>query len=122
MNTTAILPFLQTILAIANICVLAYAFKNFLRKPHDTLEQRVDKCEQDIKDMKQSLFRGDGKFREQERALTVLIRATMALIEFEIQYCLTENKAPTKGLEKAKEALDEFISDNERRTYETDQR
>lgn len=111
MNITALLQFLQTILAVANICVLAYAFKNFINRPHDTLEQRVDKCEQDIKDIKQSLFRGDGKFKDQERALKVLIRATMALIEFEIQYCLTENKAPTKGLEKAKEALDEFIAD-----------
>ena len=102
---------LKVVLQIANIAVLGYALYKFLNKPHNSLEERVVKCECDIKEIKQSLFRGDSKFKEQERALTVLIRATMALIEFEIQYCLTENKAPTKGLEKAKEALDEFIAE-----------
>ncbi len=102
---------LKVVLQIANIAVLGYALYKFLNKPHNSLEARVDKCEQDIKDIKQSLFRGDGKFQEQERALRVLVRATMALIEFEIQYCLTEHKDMSKGLERAKEALDEFIAE-----------
>ena len=64
----------------------------------------------DFKDVKQSLFRGDGKFQEQERALKVIIRATLALVEFEMQYCLTENKPVSKGLEKAKESLDDYFA------------
>ena len=111
MNVTSILPFLQTIIAIANICVLGYAFKKFLNKPHDSLEERVVKCENDIKDIKQSLFRGDSKFQEMDRALKVLIRATIALVEFEMQYCLIEHKEMSKGLEKAKEALDEYMAE-----------
>ena len=108
---TTILPIMQLILAFGNICILFYGFKKFLNKPHDSLEERVNKCESDIKDVKQSLFRGDGKFQEQERALKVIIRATLALVEFEMQYCLTEHKEMSKGLEKAKEALDEFVAE-----------
>lgn len=111
MSVQTLLPILQMVLAFGNICVLGYALMNFLNKPHNTLESRVDKCEQDIKDIKQSLFRGDGKFQEMDRALKVLIRATMALVEFEMQYCMTEHKEMSKGLEKAKEALDEFIAE-----------
>ena len=75
------------------------------------INPRFTEGEQDVKDIKQSLFRGDGKFQEHERALKVLVRATIALVEFEMQYCLTEHKEMSKGLEKAKEALDEFIAE-----------
>jgi len=102
---------LKVVLQVANVTVLGYALYKFLNKPHNSLEERVVKCEQDIKDVKQSLFRGDGKFQEQERALRVIIRATIALVEFEMQYCLIEHKEMSKGLEKAKEALDEFIAE-----------
>lgn len=111
MEVATVLPIMQLILAFGNICILFYGFKKFLNKPHDSLEERVVKCESDIKDIKQSLFRGDGKFQEMDRALKVLIRATMALVEFEMQYCMTEHKEMSKGLEKAKEALDEFIAE-----------
>lgn len=111
MDVTTILPVLQLILAFGNICILAYGFKKFLDKPHDSLEERMVKCESDIKDIKQSLFRGDDKFREQERALKVLIRATLALVEFEMQYCLVEHKEMSEGLKNAKEKLDEFVAE-----------
>lgn len=111
MDTQTIQTGMTLFLQAANIIVLLWAFKNFLSKPHDTLEQRVSKCEEDVRDMKQSLFRGDGKFQETERAIKVLIRSVLALVEFEMQYCLTEHKQPSNGLEKAKEALDEFIAE-----------
>ena len=111
MDIQAIQTGMSLFLQFANIIVLLWAFKGFLRKPHDSLEQRVSKCEEDLKDIKQSLFRGDGKFQEIERAIKVLIRSVLAIVEFEMQYCLTEHKQPTNGLEKAKEALDEFIAE-----------
>ena len=37
----SILPILQTILALGNICVIGYGFYKFLGRPHSTLEQRV---------------------------------------------------------------------------------
>lgn len=111
MTLDAFSEILKVVLQVANVTVLAYALYKFLNKPHNTLEDRVDKCEQDIKDIKQSLFRGDGKFQEQERALKVLIRATLALVEFEMQYCLTEHKEMSDGLRNAKEKLDEFVAE-----------
>lgn len=111
MDIQAIQTGMSLFLQAANIIVLLWAFKSFVTKPHNSLEQRVSKCEEDVKDIKQSLFRGDGKFQEIERAIKVLIRSVLALVEFEMQYCLTENKHPTNGLEKAKEALDEFIAE-----------
>ena len=111
MTLDAFSEILKVVLQVANITVLGYALYKFLNKPHNSLEERVTKCEQDVKDIKQSLFRGDSKFQEHERALKVLVRATIALVEFEMQYCLTEHKEMSKGLEKAKEALDEFIAE-----------
>ena len=101
----------QLFLMFCNICIMLYVFFNFMKRPHNSLEDRVEKCEEDIKDIKQSLFRGDGKFQDHERALKVLVKATLALVEFEMQYCLIEHKDMSKGLEKAKEALDEFIAE-----------
>lgn len=111
MEVSTILSYMQLLLTFGNVCILAYGFKKFLNKPHDSLEERVVKCEKDIEGIRQSLFRGDGKFQEHERALKVLVRATIALVEFEMQYCLTEHKEMSKGLEKAKEALDEFVAE-----------
>ena len=101
----------QLFLMVCNICIMIYVFIKFVNKPHDTLEDRVTKCEDGIKEIKQSLYRGDGKFQDHERAIKVLVRSVIALVEFEMQYCLTEHKSMSKGLEKAKEALDEFIAE-----------
>lgn len=101
----------QLFLMVCNICIMVYVFIKFVNKPHDTLGERVQKCEEDIKDIKQSLFRGDGRFQEQDRAIKVLVRSVIALVEFEMQYCLIEHKEMSRGLEKAKEALDEFIAE-----------
>ena len=110
MSVSAILPMLQTILAAANICVLGYAFAKFLNKPHDTLEDRVNAHDLEIKEIKTSLLQGNDRFREQDDTNEVLIHSVLALIEFEIQYCLTEHKEPSKDLERAKEDLHSYLS------------
>ena len=40
----------------------------------------------------------------------VLIHSTMALIEFEIQYCLTEKKSLSPELQRAKDDLQSYLS------------
>ena len=110
MDVTAILPILQMILAFGNICVLGYALVKFLNRPHDTLEDRVNAHEVEIKEIKSSLLQGNDRFREQESTNEVLIHSVLALIEFEIQYCLTEHKDMSKGLEKAKEDLNNYLA------------
>ncbi len=97
-------------LSFANICVLLYALVKFLNRPHDTLEQRVNALDVDIKEIKDSLKQGNDRFRVQDDTNEVLIHSVLALIEFEIQYCLTEHKDMSKDLEKAKDDLHSFLA------------
>ena len=108
MNVTALLPIFQLVLTFGNICVLAYALFKFLNRPHDTLEDRVNAHDVEIAD--KSLLQGNDRFREQDDTNEVLLHSVLALIEFEIAYCLTEHKEPSKDLEKAKEDLHSFLS------------
>jgi len=101
---------LKVILQIAQVVALFYAGYKFTRKPHDTLESRVAALEEKNKDMELSLLKKDERIRELDEANGVIMRSVLALIEFEIQYCLTENKPMSKGLEKAKESLDDYIA------------
>lgn len=110
MDITTVLPIFQLILTFGNICVLAYALFKFLNKPHDTLEDRVNAHEVEIADIKKSLLQGNDRFREQDDTNEVLIHSVLALIEFEIQYCLTEHKEPSKDLERAKDDLHSYLS------------
>lgn len=110
MNITALLPFFQLVLTFGNICVLAYALFKFLNRPHDTLEDRVNAHDVEIADIKKSLLQGNDRFREQDDTNEVLIHSVLALIEFEIQYCLTEHKEPSRDLERAKEDLHSYLS------------
>ena len=110
MNTQVLVTIMQMILSFANICILAYAFVKFLNRPRDLIEDRVTTCEVQIKEIKESLKLGNDNFAEQDKTNSVLIHSIMALIEFEIQYCLTEKKPMSKDLEKAKDDLHEFLS------------
>ena len=110
MNTQILLTIMQMMLSFGNICVLGYAFIKFLNKPHDNLETRVTALELEIREAKQSLLLGNDRFREQEGTNEVLIHSVLALIEFEIQYCLTEHKEMSKDLEKAKDDLHRYLA------------
>ena len=110
MDVQTMLTIMQMILAFGNICIMTYAFSKFLAKPHDTLEQRVNTLEVKIGEIEDSLKQGNDKFREQNTTTEVLINSTLALIEFEIQYCYTENKPISNGLEEAKNNLNRFLA------------
>lgn len=105
-----ILTIFQLSLSFANICIVIYAFFKFINKPHDSLESRVSTIEVKIEEMMRSLQLGNDRFSRQKDTNEVLIRSTLALVEFEIQYCLTEHKDMSKGLEKAKEDLNSYLS------------
>lgn len=110
MTPVNILPYLQLILTFGNICVLGYALFKFLNRPHDTLEERVTTLEVKQKETENALHQGNDRFREQDETAEVLITSTLALIEFEISYCLTEKKPMSKDLETAKEELHKYLA------------
>ena len=103
--------FLKVVLQICQVVALFYAGYKFTRKPHDTLENRVSALEEKNKDMELELLKKDERIRELEELCGVIIRSVIALIEFEMQYCLTEHKDMSDGLKKAKEDLHNFLSD-----------
>lgn len=101
---------MQLLLTFGNLCIMLYAFSKFLAKPHDTLEEKVSALENKVKEHEESLHQGNDKFREQNVTNEVLIHSTLALIEFEIQYCLTEKKLISPELQKAKDDLHGYLS------------
>lgn len=105
-----ILKIAQLVLTLFNIIIILYGFYIFLTKPRTTLEKRVQALEVKLAEAEKSLLQGNDRFRSQDEALEVLIRSTLALIEFEVQYCLTENKQISDDLKKVKEDLHIFLS------------
>lgn len=105
-----IVDIMQAFLIFCNVCVMLYVFKGFVSKPHNSLEQEVAEIKIKVKDIEDSLKQGNDKFREQNETNEILLNSTLALIEWEIQYCLTENKHISPELQKAKENLHTYLS------------
>lgn len=106
----AVLPLLQVILAFGNICVLGYALVKFLNRPHNTLEERVNAHDVEIREIKEILRQRNDRDKEQEDTNEILLRCTFALLEFEVHYCETEQKPISKNLEKAKDDLHDYLA------------
>lgn len=113
---------MQILLSIGNLCVMVYAFKKFLAKPQETLAEKVENCEENIRNLEikmeenlrivdRSLKLGNDEFRIMKETSKVLQTCVLALIEFELSYCShTGYVGDIKDLEKAKSALHEFLS------------
>lgn len=113
--------YMDVILKFANIVVIAYASYKFLKKPQDTLSDKVieleDKVEKlqtefDIRqrEIEQQLRQGNDKFRSHENILEVLLTCTLALINFEVHYCESEHKDISQDLADARKELNKCLS------------
>ena len=100
----------QLLVAICTFIGMMYAFKVFLSKPKDSLEAKVAILENAVEDLKKSLHQGNDKFRKQDDTNEIILHSILALIDFEIQYCLTEKVAMSEDLKNAKEDLQRFLS------------
>lgn len=105
-----VIGLLGAILTILNIIDKYIALKDKNETPFKTLVSKVEEHEVRISKVESSLYLGNDRFREQENTNEVLLKSLLALIEFEIQYCITENKPISKDLEKAKDDLHSFLS------------
>ena len=110
-----ILSIMQMIISFGSICVLVYTFKKFIGKPHAHLDRRVGDLEHAVKCINQSLLKGNDRFKEQEDTNEVLITSILALIEFEVHYCETEQKPISDSLKDAKNNLNRFFARNRKR-------
>ena len=105
-----LLPILQTCLAVGNLCIMLWALKTFLNKPHNTLDARITAIEVDVREIKQSLLQGNDRFREQNDTNEVMQTCMLALIDFELGYCIHTNYGDTDDLIKAKDALRKHLA------------
>lgn len=110
MSIQTTLQMLQIVLTFGNVCVLLYAFVKFLGKPHDTLDTRVSVLENEVAEIKKALNAGTEHFEEQDGANEVILRSTLALIDYEIQRCLTESKPAPISLQKAHDELTFYLT------------
>ena len=109
------------ILKLANVLMLGFMFWKFTRKPHETLESRINDLEEKVKDLEsktdlrhkdfeQQLRQGNDKFRAIEKFIEVLLTCCLALINFEVHYCETEHKEISEDLEDARKVLNKCLS------------
>lgn len=106
----SILPVLQVILTFGNICVLGYALFRFLNRPHNTLEEKVNEHDIKLREIETSLLQGNDRFREQENTNEVMQTCMLALIDFELAYCIHTGYADTDDLVKAKDVLRKHLA------------
>ena len=105
-----VIGILGAILTVLNIIDKYTGLRDKNETPFKTLSSKVDEHEIRINKVESSLYHGNDRFREQENTNEVLLKSLLALIEFEIQYCITENKPISKDLERAKDDLHAFLS------------
>lgn len=114
---TVFLPYLQTILAGCNICIIGYGLFKFLYRPHDNLADEVNKLRQEvielkleIKALKESMDISFEKHREQNHTNAVFKRVFMLLANFEVAYCQETGYQNVEELKKAKSELEEYLA------------
>ncbi len=114
---TSLLPYLQTFLAIGNLCIMLWALKTFLSKPRTTLEEQVKELEKKViamelrdADIEKSLTVSHDKHREQKETNEMFITVVLAFIDFEIAFCQQTKYENTDDLIKAKETLQRYLT------------
>lgn len=125
MDAQAISSGLGLILQVANIAILGYTLFKFLNKPHDALEQqhnelvkRVDKHDVEIEDIKDSMHKGNDKFRDYDEEFICVWDVMLAFVDFEITYCQNTGYVQKEDLIRAKTTLEKFLARGRRKHHE----
>lgn len=105
-----ILTLCSLFISLCTVATLIYGFGKFLAKPHDTLEQRVTVLEVKQQEMEREKDNLSIRCKEQDETNEVMINCVLALIEYEIQYCISEKKELSDGLKDAKHKLHQYLS------------
>lgn len=106
------LTILQTFTTFGTLCMMLYGLKLFLRKPQDSLVQRVTELEVKVKEHEDSLNSGNDRFREQKKTNALIINSLVALIEFEVDYCIHHgDEKISPRLDKTKIDLQSYLAE-----------
>lgn len=110
MSIQTVLTVLTLFIQFGTVSTMVYGFSRFLNKPRESVEQRVTVLEVKLKELERDKDNLRLRCKEQDDTNEVLIHSTLALIEFEIQYCITEKKPMTDDLKKAKKDLHNYLA------------
>lgn len=105
-----ILTGLEIFLAFCNVCIMLAIFKAFIMRPHNNLEERIQKVEVKVEEVQDSLKQGNDRFREQKQMNEVLVNCMLAFIDFEIAFCQSSGYANSTDLMKAKSILQDYLA------------
>lgn len=101
---------LQIILALCNIIIIAYGLYKFLGRPHATLEQRIAVLENEVQEIKRGSEKTEDRTTQTEETIEVIQTSMLALIEFEIQFCISHGELISDELKKAKDELHYYLA------------
>ena len=107
------LVIIQLVLACGNLCIMLFALYKFLASPRTSLEKRVVELEVEIKNIKDSLAKGNDQFRMQNKMNKAIFNVMLAFIDFEIAYCHNTGYKDNEDLIKAKDAIQTYLTDFE---------
>jgi len=107
-----ILPVVQLAVLCANLMTMLYALSKVARRPHNELEQRIIALEAKTNQIEEALHKGNDKFRELKNASTLIVTSVVALIEFEIDYCMHHgDEKISESLNEAKRNLYQYLAE-----------
>lgn len=109
---TSVLPYFQLAATCGTLIAMIYALTKFVKKPQEDLEDRVTKLEVKQEEMEDSLKQGNDRFRSLKDTNTLIVTSIIALIEFEVDYCMHhgDEKISVK-LEESKNDLYKFLAE-----------
>ena len=104
---------------------MVFGFYKFLNKPHDSLEEqhkelvkRVDKHDAAIDDIKDSMHKGNDRFRDYDEEFICVWDVMLAFVDFEITYCQNTGYVHKEDLIRAKQTLEKFLARGRRKHHE----
>jgi hypothetical protein len=107
-----VLSLFQLAVTCGNLIIMLYALSKFLKKPQNDLEDRVTVLEVKSREHDEALHLGNDRFREQKKADALIINSLVALIEFEVDYCMHHgDERISPRLDKAKTDLQEYLAE-----------
>lgn len=100
------------ILTVLNIIDKVTTMKKNAGAPQRILEERLKLLEVKIEEHERSLQLGNDNFREQRETNEVIQQCMLALIDFELSFCLHTEYPHTEDLQEAKKVLRKHLSKN----------
>ena len=97
-------------LTVLNLIDKAVAMKKNADAPQKLIVERLNALEIEVKEIKASLLQGNDRFREQEDTNEVMQTCMLALIDFELAYCIHTNYGDTEDLQNAKSILRKHLA------------